>query len=94
MMVALIVLVPVVGGLLLEYKKLQLKESKNTESDSEEMKLLVRELTSLKKRVENLEAIAAETEAEEPLLRRTMMDDLDNDMSTKSRINNDLRSKY
>ncbi len=65
-------MVAVIGGLFIEYQKTKAQIASKTPANLPDYDNLLREIASLKKRVQNLEAIAAAHEEEErtPLLDR------------------------
>jgi hypothetical protein len=61
-------LVAVVGGLFIEYQKTKANISQNAAASDQDVDNLLQELSSLKKRVQNLEAIVVANEDHEPPL--------------------------
>ncbi len=61
-------LVAVVGGLLIEYQKTKSNISQNAAISGQDVDNLLHEIASLKKRVQNLEAIVVANEDQEPPL--------------------------
>ncbi len=59
-MIFLIVITAIVGGLFLEYKKNEKKQNSISSHHEKEIKEMRKLIQQLKKRIENLEAIAAE----------------------------------
>jgi hypothetical protein len=61
-------LVAVVGGLFIEYQKTKAKISQKAGATEQDVDNLLQEISSLKKRVQNLEAIVVASDDKEPPL--------------------------
>lgn len=69
-------MVAVIGGLFIEYQKTKAKTASDSANRNEDYEMLLHEIANLKKRVQNLEAIAAnEPEDQSPLLDRDQIYD-------------------